>query len=72
MTLQRIYTSNARAADVRNLERQVTTSPRARASSIYEITRDRAVWRVPVPGQSDRYMSASAGHVGDDHFQDHE
>jgi len=69
--LERIRLSVARAAELRNLERQVATSPRARACSIHEITRERAVWRVPVPGQPDRYISASAGHAGDETFAVH-
>ncbi|MEP9642037.1 hypothetical protein DXO206_023120 (plasmid) [Xanthomonas oryzae pv. oryzae] len=69
--LERIRISIARASEIRNLERLVAASPRAKACNIHQLGHDRAVWCIPVPGQADRYMSASAGHIGSEMFAVH-
>jgi hypothetical protein len=69
--LERIRNSIARASEIRTLERQVAASPRAKACSIHQLGHERVVWRVPVLGQADRYMSASASHIGSEMFAVH-
>ena len=71
MMLERIRSSIARASEIRNLERQVAASPRAKACNIHQLGHERAVWCVPVPHQANRYMSASAGHIGTEMFVVH-
>ncbi|QPB72731.1 hypothetical protein XFHB_13030 (plasmid) [Xylella fastidiosa] len=69
--IDRIRISIARAREIRNLERQVAASPRARACNIHQLSYDCAIWRIPVSGQADRYMSASAGYSGKETFVVH-
>ncbi|WP_321959534.1 plasmid fertility inhibition factor family protein [Burkholderia cenocepacia] len=68
---ERIRISIARATEIRNLERQVAASPCVKACDIHQLSHDRAVWRIPVPGQDDRYMSASASEIATEMFVVH-
>nr|WP_240030459.1 hypothetical protein [Xylella fastidiosa] len=71
MILERIRISIARAREIRNLERQVAAATRARACNIHQLSYDCAIWRISVPGQADRYMSASSGYSDKETFAVH-
>lgn len=57
-----------RALELRRLERKARNLSRPRGCEMVKHNDHRAVWRVPVPGTPDRFMSASSGHTNRETF----
>ncbi|HCM7206543.1 TPA: fertility inhibition factor FiwA [Salmonella enterica subsp. enterica serovar Typhimurium str. D23580] len=64
--LAQLRTALGRARELRQLDR--ARSSRPRGCELVKLDHDKAVWRVPVPGQDDRFMSARSGGIDREKF----
>ncbi|MDZ6457374.1 hypothetical protein U4U03_22645 [Escherichia coli] len=58
----------ARRRELKELDVSVVGRPRPAPAELVQVDAREAVWRVPVPGQADRFMSAKPGAINDEMF----
>ncbi|CAE6824103.1 hypothetical protein R69658_05988 [Paraburkholderia aspalathi] len=66
--LGRIRLALERSRELKQLERDTQILPRPDPCELARLDSQKAVWRVPVPGQADRFMSASSGGINQEMF----
>ncbi|ELM8940453.1 hypothetical protein Q2R95_004367 [Escherichia coli] len=66
--LNRIRRAFARRRELKELDASVVSRPRPAPAELVQVDAREAVWRVPVPGQADRFMSAKPGAINDEMF----
>lgn len=66
--LNKIRRSFARRRELKELDSSVMSRPKPKPPELVQLDVLKAVWRVPVPGQADRFMSADPGAINQEMF----